>query len=344
MATPEWLASCGEDVVRDARFGLVALLGMGGERLGACVRPFASAGKDVSLLVEAMDDTPRRVLEKCGLAVPAYVEAAGTKGSVEVKDMRGARDRDQITARLCACGTRTIVCFDSWNRAEAVASALSKSVPSLAGRVAVWHRHLPFETRSRIAEAFRSGELRCVASCGVPFESGLAANDCVLYHLPTGPQELKDLRQLVSPGGRLHLLFGARDASMLEHVIARSALERNVLVALWRVLTTESRRVGQTFILSDSELAARVVALNASLDVNARMCALGVKIFEELGFLSTFASGQGRTIRMEPNPGHMELTESVRYMEGHDALEEFRTFSRWMLVTAPTDIGGFIFG
>lgn len=68
---------------------------------------------------------------------------------------------------------------------------------------------------------------------------------------------------------------------------------------------------------------------HVKLDESSVSC--GISVFRELGFIETSGASVARYITLVPDPGHMELGDSVRYREGLDELEVFKAFKGWVL-------------
>ena len=64
----------------------------------------------------------------------------------------------------------------------------------------------------------------------------------------------------------------------------------------------------------------------------------GIAIFEELGFTSVSGVEAARRIEMVENPGRMELTASIRYLEGLRTRNAFDAFRRWALDAPARDM------
>ena len=65
-------------------------------------------------------------------------------------------------------------------------------------------------------------------------------------------------------------------------------------------------------------------------------CALA--IFEELGFLTISGFGSARSIEMVQSPGKVDLSQSIRYLEGIRARVEFSAFRGWALSASAHDM------
>ena len=61
-------------------------------------------------------------------------------------------------------------------------------------------------------------------------------------------------------------------------------------------------------------------------------------MFRELGFLETSGKSVARRITMGSGPAKMSLTDSVRYREGIDEIDDFAAFKAWALEATPDEL------
>ena len=119
----------------------------------------------------------------------------------------------------------------------------------------------------------------------------------------------------------MHLLYSARDARINERMLDAAAPEREELVTIYRALQTMWRshrgKTGEeSFSATDLDISSMCLAIDARTPVDERMVACGIAIFEELGFACVSSVDGSRRIQMAESPGRMELTASIRYLEG----------------------------
>ena len=132
----------------------------------------------------------------------------------------------------------------------------------------------------------------------------------------------------------MHLLYGYGDARINEKILAGGAPARESMVALYKVLrrhAADAAQEGQeSFACTNAQLAQEAAKLGGSqLDESAVSC--GISVFKELGFLQTSGTSVARHIAMTQAPQKMELTDSVRYREGLQEVDDFAAFKRWAL-------------
>ena len=80
------------------------------------------------------------------------------------------------------------------------------------------------------------------------------------------------------------------------------------------------------------------LAIDARRPVDERSVPCGIAIFEELGFVQLGGSGSRRLIKMTENPGRVELSRSIRYLEGMRSRCEFASFREWALGATAHDM------
>lgn len=268
--------------------------------------------------------------------------------NLEVEDDRDLASRENRLVSIVATGEKCVVYVNSRDQTVALARTLRKRVPEFAGSVGFYHAGLTRQDRSRVEEAFRAGELTCIVSTSA-FGEGVNLSDIrhvVLYHMPFSATEFNQMSGRAGRDGEpatVHLLYSSRDARINERLLNAAAPERNELVTLYRALQTMwrshlSQSGERSFQASDRDIASMCLAIDARTPVDERMVESGIAIFEELGFTSVDGSDAARRIQMEESPGHMELTASIRYLEGLRTRLAFDAFCRWALDAPARDM------
>ena len=168
----------------------------------------------------------------------------------------------------------------------------------------------------------------------------------VLYHMPFGSIEFNQMSGRAGRDGQtaqVHLLYSARDARINERLLDAAAPGREELVTLYRALQTMWRanrgRTGEGDIdATDLDIAQMCLAIDARSPVEERSVSCGLAVFEELGFAEVERVRDGRRIRMADRPGRVELSRSIRYLEGLRARLEFSDFRDWALAAPASDM------
>ena len=270
------------------------------------------------------------------------------RANLEMEDDRDLANRENRLVSIVAAGEKCVVYVNSREQAMSLAGMLRRRVPELAARIAFYHAGLPREVRSRVEEEFRGGELACIVSTSA-FGEGVNLPDIrhvVLYHMPFGAIEFNQMSGRAGRDGKpalIHLLYSSRDARINERLLDASAPERDELVTLYRALQTMWRsnrsRTGQeSFAASDIDIAQMCLAIDARVPVDERAVACGLAVFEELGFARVSGYDDGRRIQMAEHPGRVDLTSSIRYLEGVHARMEFTAFRSWALSAPASDM------
>ena len=214
-------------------------------------------------------------------------------------------------------------------------------MPELGSSIGFYNAGLSRRDRSRVEEAFRDGALSCIVSTSA-FGEGVNLPDIrhvVLYHMPFGATEFNQMSGRAGRDGapaRIHLLYSSRDARINERLLDALAPSREELVTLYRALQTMWRRAAggpgpHALDASDLDIAQMCLAIDARTPVDERSIPCGLSIFEELGFVLVTGFDEGRRLEMVENPGRVELSNSIRYLEGLRARVEFSAFRTWAL-------------
>ena len=249
---------------------------------------------------------------------------------------------------IVATGEKTVIYVNSRDQSVALAKTLRKRVPDYASHIAFYNAGLTRTDRHRVEEAFRDGCLSCIVSTSA-FGEGVNLPDIrhvVLYHMPFGAIEFNQMSGRAGRDGQpavIHLLYSSRDARINERLLDCYAPERDELVTLYRALQTMWRsNRGKTgddsFSASDIDIAQMCLAIDARTPVDERSVESGLGIFEELGFCRVSGFDDTRRIAMAENPGRVQLSRSIRYLEGLRSRMEFSAFRSWALDSCASDM------
>ncbi|SER41389.1 single-stranded-DNA-specific exonuclease RecJ [Parafannyhessea umbonata] len=352
LTTPEFLSI---HVDRFAQSGRISFLvvdeahhaggAKGGNRSAYLSLPqvLTTLGNPVALAVTATaeDAVAHEICNLLSIDEDDVVVDASVRENLRVRDYRELRDREAALVSVVAHGMKTVVYVNSREQSVSLARMLRRNIPELAHRIAFYNAGLTRTERSRVEEAFRSGELICIVSTSA-FGEGVNLPDIrnvMLYHMPFGSVEFNQMSGRAGRDGGLadvYLLFGARDARINERIIGASAPDRSDLVCLYRCLRSlsdEAREAdgSDSFGMSNADIARRAVLANPRCSLDDHSVSCGVSVFGELGFLRTSGYGSARRIHMVDAPGRMRLEDSIRYLEGMRSRNEFSEFRDWVL-------------
>lgn len=274
------------------------------------------------------------------LSIEATVLDPSIRDNLHIDDKRDVRNREQYLANVVASGGKCVIYVNSRDQSVTLTRMLRQRLPRLAPFIGFYNAGLSKADRKLIEDAFRAGELQCIVSTSA-FGEGIDIPDIehvVLYHLPFNDIEFNQMSGRAGRDGRdatIHMLFGYKDAGINEKILGSSAPPRQDLVALYKALkqldSEAAKRGDDGFSVTNSELSGMARKIDRAVGIDESGVSCGISVFRELGFLQTSGASVARYIRLEPNPGHMELDESVRYREGQDELEEFKAFKSWAL-------------
>ncbi|MCD8199432.1 MAG: DEAD/DEAH box helicase, partial [Coriobacteriaceae bacterium] len=309
-----------------------ALEELGGPQVLACT---ATAGDEVAKSIRETLSIERLVLD------PSIRE------NLHIDDRRDLRDRANYLASLVAEGGKCVAYVNSRDQTIQLARMLRHRLPGLAPKIGFYNAGLPKEDRKRIETAFREGDLVCIISTSA-FGEGIDIPDIehvVLYHLPFNDIEFNQMSGRSGRDGRdatIHLLYSYGDARINENILASSAPTRDALAALYHVLSEKGKDAAlqgdDSFTCTNAALAEAAGQVDARAKLDESAVSTGISVFRELGFLQTQGHSVSRSIRMVEGPDHMDLSESVRYREGCEEIEEFDSFKTWALSASADDL------
>lgn len=282
------------------------------------------------------------------LPVDVQVVDAAVRENLELDDGRDLSSRENRLVSIVATGQKSVVYVNSRDQAQALCRTLRRRVPELGARIAFYHAGLTRPERASVEAAFRDGELACIVSTSA-FGEGVNIPDIrhvVLYHMPFGDIEFNQMSGRAGRDGApasIHLLYSGRDARINERLLDAAAPDRRELVTLYRALQTMWRRhrgsIGAApLVANDLDIAQMCLAVDARTPVDERAVPSGLAIFEELGFARVNGDDGARAIEMVENPGHVDLTRSILYLEGLHARREFSAFRDWALSASAHDM------
>lgn len=358
LTTPEFLAIHAAEFAQGQRVGFVVVdeahhagQAQGGSRPAYLEMPrvLQELGNPTVLAVTATASTPvaseiQRLLSISGEGV---VLDPSCRENLNISDERGSQSRDDRLVSLLASGEKTLVYVNSREQTVALARMLRRRVWECGHRVAFYNGGLTRSDRAAVEAAFRAGDLRMVVSTSA-FGEGVNLPDVrhvVLYHLPFDEVEFNQMSGRAGRDGNdswIHLAFNSNDARINERILALDAPSREDLVTLYRVLSARDRATrlaGEDgFTATNAELAGDCLALQSGCALNDKGVSCGLAIFRELDFARVRGYGAARRICLVPSPERMDLTRSIRYLEGLRAVEEFGRYKEWALGANAADI------
>ena len=359
LTTPEFLAIHSARFAESGRVGFVVIdeahhagMAKSGHRsaYNSMSEVLLELGGPTVLAVTATAASPvaSSVCELLGIDEQDVVVDESVRSNLTLVDSRELRDRETALVGIVARGQKCVVYVNSREQSVSIARSLRKCIPELGQRIAFYNAGLSRADRTRVEQAFRDGELTCIVSTSA-FGEGVNLPDIrhvMLYHMPFGDIEFNQMSGRAGRDGKpaqVHLLFGARDARINERIIRSQAPERSDLVGLYRQLKAISRstleETGETsFSIANADIAEAVRLGDAQSNLDERSVSCGIAIFRELGFLKLSGYGSARRIEMVASPERMELSNSIRYLEGLRLRDEFERFRDWALTSTADDM------
>ncbi len=353
LTTPEFFTIHSEKFKRSAHVGFVVVdeahhagLAKGGHRSAYNNFPevLVSLGNPQTLAVTATAnaEVAERIQEL--LSIDTLVVDRSVRENLRLDDGRQNKQKDERLTSIVARGEKCIVYVNSREQSIRLASDLRKKIPSLANSIAFYNAGLSRKDRDAVESAFRSSSLSTIIATSA-FGEGVNLPDVrhvILYHLPFG---FVEFNQMSGRAGRdrqeawVHLLFGAQDARINERIIESGAPEKRDLSALYKTLRSLAQEAGdEGFSKTNSEIAQLALEMEPRALLDEKSVSNGISIFKELGFLHTQGYGFARRIFMVQNPEHVDLENSIRYLEGLKSKDAFAEFKEWILSASPKDV------
>lgn len=357
LTTPEFIAIHRERFAATGRIGFVVIDeahhvagAKGGDRSAYLDMPevFAALGNPCVLAATATASAEVTAEIERLLPVEVRVIDPAVRENLTLHDGRDLASRENRLVSIVATGQKTIVYVNARDQSVALCRMLRRRIPELGGRIAFYNAGLSRADRMAVEASFRASELRCIVSTSA-FGEGVNLPDVrhvVLYHMPFGSIEFNQMSGRAGRDGdtaHIHLLYSSRDARINERLLDAAAPERTVLVTLYRALQTIARRyrmeAGKTsFTATDLDIARMCLAVDARVEVDERMIPNGLAIFEELGFVRLSGHDDARCIEVVDRPERVDLSCSIRYLEGIHARMEFSAFRVWALAASSHDM------
>jgi len=182
---------------------------------------------------------------------------------------------------------------------------------------------------------FRRGEIRVMVTTSA-FGEGIDIPDIkhvVLYHLCFSAAEFN---QLAGRAGRnhqeafIHVLFNEQDKKLNEIILEGVAPNREILGKVYLFLRGKAAS-SQPLSLTNHEIAEYMQS-QGHKNFREQTASASLAILEEMGLLLRELVDNKRLLHLvPPPPGKLDLTDSVRFLEGMEEWEEYREFASYIL-------------
>lgn len=263
-----------------------------------------------------------------------------SRDNLHLDDQRNIRNRDDYLAHIIAGGGKCVIYVNSREQSVGVARRLRRRVPQLALQIGFYNAALSREERTRIEELFRSGALQVLVATSA-FGEGIDIPDIrhvVLYHLPFSDIEFNQMAGRAGRDGKdcwIHLLYGHTDELINEGILSETTPCRSVMAQIYRRMRTLQQSCPEKPLSYGAADLARLASDERCI-ISPQAVICGISVFTELGLIEssrTFQDGFDIfNIRVCEDASKVELTDSVRYLEGLDELEGFKAFSKWAMM------------
>ena len=342
LTTPEFLAFHIEEFqtmaekiglfVVDEAHHLAKSKRRGYKLLGRC---WQQLGKPLSLAATATadDDVAQSIIKN--LCSTRLVVEKHVRDNLILVDSRGEKDKLQYLLKLLDSGERIVIYVNSRKQAYQLASDLRFYYPAGKNEIAFYHGGLNSDYRVLLENMYRDGTLRVMVTTSA-FGEGIDIPDIkhvVLYHLCFS---FTEFNQLSGRAGRnneeakIHLLFNEKDKKINELILEGVAPNREILGKIYLFLREQASKCTPIQI-TNREIMEAMLKKGAN-NFKEQTAAACLGILEEIGLLLREVEGSKRYIHLvPPPPGKLDLTDSIRYLEGYDELEDFKSFASYAL-------------
>lgn len=301
------------------------LLGQSWEQLG---KPLALA-----VTATAAEETAQWIADV--LCCSRLVVEKHVRKNLQIVDKRTEKDKLKYLLTLLDTGERIVIYVNSRKQAYQLASDLRVYYPAAREEIGFYHGGLNSQYRVLLEKMFRAGELRVMVTTSA-FGEGIDIPDIkhvVLYHLCFS---LTEFNQLSGRAGRnneeaqIHLLFNEKDRKLNELILEGAAPTRAVLAKFYLYLREEGKKENPLlFTNQELQKGMQKQGIKNFREQTASAC-LG--ILEDLGLIRRENEGKQRYIHMLPPPSEkLDLASSLRYLEGRDEADEFKSFAEFAL-------------
>lgn len=354
LTTPEFLFWHADEFAASGRVGFVVIdeahhigLARAGQRqayanIGGSIQRLGSP-KVLALTATANDECLAAI--KRELCIDECIYDTTNRPNLHLNDARSVISRDNFLASLVATGDKTVVFVNSREQSVSVARNLRRQVPQVACLIGFYNAGLNRAERKRIETLFRCGKLQVLVTTSA-FGEGVDIPDIkhvVLYHMPFNEIEFNQMAGRAGRNGQdayIHLLFNKRDSSINDNLLFGTTPPHDKMAQIYRGLRNMQNKSGaDVFKATDAALAQNFSTAFSQLNEAAISCAIAV--FSELGLIDatyTFdGEAQVRCIHVNSPSRKVELTNSVRYLEGLAEIDTFHEFCNWA-IKSTTDV------
>lgn len=348
LTTPEYLSF---HAARIARGGKIAFMvvdeahHIGLSRAG--VRPaygdlgqvVEALGHPVVLAVTATASDPIFDSIKRVLSIKQSIIDRSSRRNLHLDDQRNIRNKEDYLAHIVADGGKCVIYVNSREQTMGVARRLRSRLPWLAQRIGFYNAGLRAVERKRIEELFRTGIIQVLVATSA-FGEGIDIPDIrhvILYHMPFNEVEFNQMSGRAGRDGAdawVHLLYGTADVAINKHILSELSPDRATMADIYRAFRNLQKMHERTYFPIDADSPECLLHTKCSgVDPSAIRCA--VSVFKELGLIdckSTFVDHkQVTSIHVINDAAKVELTDSIRYIEGISEQLDFKEFCKWAM-------------
>lgn len=299
-------------------------------------------GQPLALSVTATADQGASQKIVDGLHCRRVIIENHVRENLQLVDRRNERDKITYLVKLISSGERAVIYVNSRKQAYQLAADLRLFYPPGREKIGYYHGGLNGEDRVILENMFRQGSLQVMVTTSA-FGEGIDIPDIqhvVLYHLCFSRAEFNQLSGRAGRDRRdayIHMIFGERDRRLNEFILESAAPSREVLGKLYLYLREQALYMDPLNITNHQiQEAMQQAGFKSFREQTVSAC---LAIFEELGLLRREIEENKRYLYLAPRPPEkLDLTDSVRYLEGLEEWEEFQEFADYVLTEEAASI------
>ncbi len=263
------------------------------------------------------------------------------RNNLKINDKRNIspKEREDYIAKIISDGQKAVIYVSTRQQCMDVARRLRLRVPKLAASIGFYCAGLKKEDRAKIEDYFRSGELNVLVATSA-FGEGIDIpniRNIVLYHMPFSFLEFNQMAGRAGRNGEeswIHLLFGDRDAMTNRQILNEATPPRDIMAVIYNHLKKlQEKSVEPTFSTNAKSFSKslggfRIKGVKHVIKEQEFECA--VNVFADLGLIfddiELDNNRKQHKIRINEDAKRVELTDSLRYLEGQIQKDDFESF------------------
>lgn len=273
----------------------------------------------LAVTATANDEVSEQIITNLG--IEKLIIDKHVRDNLQLIDSRFCNDKIGYIKNLLTTGERIVVYVNSRKVAYSLAADLRRDLPSYKERIGYYHGGLSSEDRTGIEYLYREGGLQLIVTTSA-FGEGIDIPDIqhvVIYHLSFSISEYNQLAGRAGRNGqpaKIHLLYGNKDKDLNELILAGLAPNREQMGKFYIMLKRIAEK-NHPISFSNKEIAewAKIYKIPG---VQEKTVSHWLGILDDLNLIEKELNGNNRLIWVSVKAEKVELTDSIRYVEGLD--------------------------